>query len=239
MEISSNGDQILSVDIGGSNIKATLLNCEGEMLMDYQKLPTPDPASPSSVINIIQELSKSCGDYNKVSVGFPGYVRQGIIHTAPNLNTALWKDVDLSKQLSDVLGKPVRILNDADMLGLGVIKGKGFEMVITLGTGFGTAFVKDGKLLPHLELGQHPVSKDRTYDQYVGEAAFVSKGLEKWNERMQKVIDILKTTFNYDQLYIGGGNAKKLSFQLEENMILFSNRDGIRGGARLWHNEMD
>jgi polyphosphate glucokinase len=88
--------------------------------------------------------------------------------------------------------------------------------------------------LPHLELAHHPVSKDQTYDQYVGEEALDNKGLDKWNERMKKILAILKTVFNYDTLYIGGGNSKKLSFKLEPNMKIFSNKEGIKGGARLW-----
>lgn len=230
-------DKILSVDIGGSHIKATLLNQQGELLMDYKKVETPVPATPEKVIFSIKTLVAAFEDYQKVSVGFPGYVRDGIISTAPNLGTNLWSQVNLSKQLSDALNKPVRVVNDADMLGMGVISGKGFEVVITLGTGFGTAFVKDGVLLPHLELAHHPVSKDQTYDEYVGEKALDNKGLEKWNERMRKVLAILKTVFNYDCLYIGGGNAKKLTIKLDQNIKIFSNREGIKGGARLWQSE--
>lgn len=230
-------NKILSIDIGGSHIKCTLLDEKGVLLMDYKKMDTPVPASPEKVIDTIKELLKGFPDYNKVSVGFPGYVREGVIKTAPNLGTELWKDVDFSKRLGETLNKPVRIVNDADMLGLGVIEGKGFEMVITLGTGFGTALLLNGKLMCHLELAHHPVSKDRTYDEYVGESALQNKGIEKWNERMQKVLNILKTVFNYDTLYIGGGNAKKLTFKLADNMKLFSNKEGIKGGARLWQDE--
>lgn len=230
-------NKILSIDIGGSHIKCTLLDEKGALLMDYKKMDTPVPASPEKVIDTIKELLKGFPEYNKVSVGFPGYVREGVIKTAPNLGTELWKDVDFSKRLGETLNKPVRIVNDADMLGLGVIEGKGFEMVITLGTGFGTALLINGKLMCHLELAHHPVSKDRTYDEYVGESALQSKGIEKWNERMQKVLSILKTVFNYDTLYIGGGNAKKLTFKLADNMKLFSNKEGIKGGARLWQDE--
>ncbi len=230
-------DKILSIDIGGSHVKCTLLDEKGTLLMDYKRMDTPVPASPEKVIGTIQELLKGFPEYNKVSVGFPGYVRDGVIKTAPNLGTELWKDVDFSKRLGQTLNKPVRVVNDADMLGLGIISGQGFEMVITLGTGFGTAMLMNGKLMCHLELAHHPVSKDQTYDQYVGEAAFQNKGNEKWNTRMQKVLNILKTVFNYDTLYIGGGNAKKLTFKLDDNMKLFSNKEGIKGGARLWQDE--
>ena len=230
-------EKILSIDIGGSHVKVTVLDAQGALLVEYKKMVTPIPASPEKVIATIQELVKGLPDFHKVSVGFPGYVREGVIKTAPNLGTDLWKDLDFSKKLGEVFGKPVRVVNDADMLGLGVVAGQGFEMVITLGTGFGTAILMNGKLMCHLELAHHPVSKDQTYDEYVGEKALEAKGNEKWNNRMQKVLAILKTVFNYDTLYIGGGNAKKLSFKLDDNMKLFSNKEGIKGGARLWQDE--
>ncbi len=227
-------DKILSIDIGGSHVKCTLLDEKGTLLMEYKKMDTPVPASPERVIDTIKELVKGFPEYNKVSVGFPGYVREGVIKTAPNLGTELWKDVDFSKRLGETLNKPVRVVNDADMLGLGIIEGKGFEMVVTLGTGFGTAILMNGRLMCHLELAHHPIGKYQSYDEYIGEAALQNKGIEKWNSRMQKVLNILKTVFNYDTLYIGGGNAKKLNFKLDDNMKLFSNKEGIKGGARLW-----
>jgi polyphosphate glucokinase len=136
--------------------------------------------------------------------------------------------------LSIGLGKPVRVVNDADLQGLGVVNGKGFEIVVTLGTGFGTALLMDGQLLPHLEIAHHPIKKGVDYDQYIGEKALLEIGESKWNKRIMKVIDILKTVFNYDFLYISGGNAKKINFELESNIKIVTNKDGIKGGARLW-----
>ncbi len=96
--------------------------------------------------------------------------------------------------LEGELGKPVGVVNDANMQGLGVVSGKGLEMVITLGTGFGTAILQDGYLLPHLELAHHPFAKKSTYDQYIGESAFQKLGKEKWNKRMEKVLAAFQTT---------------------------------------------
>ena len=237
MESTQAEDKILSVDIGGSNIKAVILNPEGVPQNEYRKLPTPVPASPENVIALIKTLVQDVPDYQKVSVGFPGYVRNGRVFTAPNLGTDLWRNVCFQGELSKALGKPVRIVNDADLQGLGVVDGKGLEMVITLGTGFGTALLLDGNLLPHLELAHHPVSRNRTYDQYVGEKAFRKHAEEKWNERMQRVLAILKAVFNYDHLYISGGNANKLNFKLDANITVVNNREGIKGGARLWQQD--
>lgn len=226
--------KILSIDIGGSHIKATILNKKGELKMDYDKVPTPAPASPDNLIKAIKTLVKNFPAYDKISVGFPGYVKNGVIKTAPNLNTKLWADVDLTKKISDALGKPTQVVNDADMQGLGVVNGKGLEMVVTLGTGFGTALLMNGHLLPHFELAHLPVKTDKTYDQYIGEKALEKYGKERWNKRMQKVFEILKTVFNYDTLYIGGGNSDLLTFKLDKNMKIVTNADGIKGGARLW-----
>jgi len=239
MKNTSSGIKILSIDIGGSSIKATVLNQEGELLQDYKKVKTPDPAAPEKVLEAIQSLATSFQNYDKISVGFPGYIKKGIVFTAPNLDTDLWKDVNLNKLISDALNKPVRIANDADMQGLGVVSEKGLELVITLGTGFGTALLMDGNLLPHLELAHHPVTKKKTYDDYIGDDALNNKGEEKWNKRMKRILNILKTVFNYDRLYIGGGNADKLSFKLDENIKIITNKDGIKGGARLWQLDED
>lgn len=226
--------KILTIDIGGSHIKATILNESGEPQMKYERQDTPDPPTPDNMIKGIRQLIAPLGEFDKVSVGFPGYVKNGFIKTAPNLDNESWKDFDLAGALTKEFGKPTQVVNDADLQGLGVCSGKGLEMVVTLGTGFGTALLLDGKLLPHLELSHHPISKGRDYDQYIGEEALEKEGEEKWNQRMQKVLKVLKIVVNYDRLFISGGNAKKLDFPLDENIKIVSNKDGIKGGARLW-----
>jgi polyphosphate glucokinase len=229
---------ILSIDIGGSNIKATILNNEGVMQAPYQKLATPSPATPENVVKTIKDLIKKFPSYSHISVGFPGYVKNGVIKTAPNLGTEEWNGFDLCQKISKELGKPTKVVNDADMQGLGVAKGDGLEIVVTLGTGFGTALLLNGELLPHLELAHHPVTKNADYDIYIGEKTLLKIGEEKWNKRMQKVFQILQTVFNYDTLYISGGNASKLNFKLDKNMRIVTNKEGIKGGAKLWKTEM-
>jgi polyphosphate glucokinase len=226
--------KILTLDIGGSHIKATILNGEGKPLMESEKVPTPLQANPDSLISSIKVLVINFPAYDKISAGFPGYVKNGIIQTAPNLDSASWNNVDMSKKLQDALGKPAKVVNDADLQGLGIVSRKGLEMVITLGTGFGTALLKDGNLLPHMELAHHPFTKKKTYDDYVGQKELDKVGKAKWNKRMKKVLQVLKEVFNYDQLYISGGNADKLNFELDKNIKIGTNKDGIKGGARLW-----
>jgi polyphosphate glucokinase len=225
--------KVLSIDIGGSHIKATILNKEGQLQMEYDKIETPQPSTPANLIEATKKLIKDFPPYDCISAGFPGYVKNGVVKTAPNLGNEAWKDFDLASAFGKELAAPAKVVNDADMQGLGVIAGKGFEMVITLGTGFGTAFFLDGHLLPHLEISHLPIKKG-DYDDYIGDVALKEQGKEKWNIRMEKVFEILKTVFNYDTLYIGGGNGKKLTFKLDANMKLVTNEDGIKGGARLW-----
>jgi polyphosphate glucokinase len=230
--------KILTIDIGGSHIKATILNAEGTPVSDYARLPTPQPSNPKNVMELIEQLVKGFTGYDKISVGFPGYVKNGVVKTAPNLGTDEWKDYDLQTLLGAMLKRPTKVVNDADLQGAGIVSGKGLEMVITLGTGFGTALLLDGKLLPHFEIAHHPVKTDKDYDEYIGDKAYQKKGKEHWNYRMKKVFAILKTVFNYDRLYISGGNAKNLTMQLDDNMIIANNREGIKGGARLWKDEI-
>jgi len=226
--------KILSIDIGGSHVKATILNSKGELQMDYDKVVTPSPANPVNMIADIKALVKDFPPYDRISVGFPGYIKNGVVKTAPNLDNASWVNFDLSKKLGEALGKPTRVVNDADMQGLGVVDGKGLELMITLGTGLGTALLLDGHLLPHLEYAHQPVTKNHTYDTFIGESALETVGKKKWNRRMEAVLKDLQTVFNYDYLYIGGGNARKLTFELDKNVKIVTNEDGIKGGARLW-----
>lgn len=228
--------RILSIDIGGSHVKATILNYKGELQMEYDKIETPHPATPDNLLTSVKQLVKDFPAFDCISAGFPGYVRNGVVRTAPNLGTDHWAKVNLAQRLEQTLGKPAKVVNDADMQGLGVVDGKGLEVVVTLGTGFGTALLLNGNLLPHLEFAHQPVGKVKSYDKYIGEAALEKEGDKRWNKRMKKVFETLKTVFNYDFLYIGGGNSDKLTFKLDKNMKIVSNADGIKGGARLWSN---
>lgn len=235
MENSFTPQRILSIDIGGTGIKACLLNREGDLLEDYKKIATPESPGPENVLHVIMMLASQFGEFDAVSAGFPGYVRDGVVYTAPNLDTISWHGVNLNFLLEQKLGRPARVVNDADLQGLGFAEGGGLEMVMTLGTGFGTALMLNGVLLPHLELAHLPVTKSKDYDAWIGEAALQKVGEKKWNRRMEKVLHTFRTVVNFDKLYISGGNAKKLTIPLRPNEKIVNNREGIRGGARLWN----
>jgi len=236
-EQNEKNTHILSIDIGGTSIKACILTQDGELFSEYTKLPTPKDSTPEAVIKVIHELVSPLSPYAKIAIGFPGYVKCGIVETAPNLAKNKWAGFPLAQEISNLLDKPVRLINDADQQALGVIAGKGFEIVLTLGTGFGTSLTFDGELLPHLELSHLPITKNKDYDDYIGNKAFEKEGKKEWNERLQRIIQIYKTVFNYDTLYLGGGNAKQIDFELDHNIKQVSNRDGIKGGAKLWDAE--
>lgn len=227
-------EKILCIDIGGSHVKATIVNDQGDFLQNYEREKTPLPPSPGKVVDLIIEIASRFPQYDKVAAGFPGFVKNGVIKTAPKLGNDLWKDFDLQNELQNRLNKATLVINDADLQGISLAKGKGVEMMITLGTGFGSAILKDGILIPHLELSQHPITKKKNYNDYVGNAALLKAGKRKWNKRMKRVISILNVVFNYDHLYISGGNAKLIKFKLDDNVTIADNKQGIKGGMVLW-----
>ncbi len=228
-----------AIDIGGSHLKAAVLNASGKMSADPVRVKTPKPATPEAVVAALTSLSRRLGQFDRVSIGFPGVVRADFVLTAPNLATKEWHGFKLGAVLAEALGKPVRILNDASIQGLGVITGRGLECVLTMGTGMGFALFQDGQIAPHLELSQHPIRNRKTYDEYVGEAALEVVGRRRWNKRVRNIIGILETVITYDTLYIGGGNAELIEPPLPANAKIVSNIAGITGGVRLWDGRMD
>ena len=229
----------LCIDIGGSHVKASVIDQCGKMIGGKGEVKTPHPASPAHIFDSIAKLTQSLPSYERISVGFPGVVRNGRVLTAPNLGTEMWRGIDLAFDLSMRLEHPTRVLNDAEVQGLGVIEGNGLECVLTLGTGIGSAIFRNGRLMPHLELGQHPIRKRDTYDRYLGHAAYASKGKKKWNRRLKKALRIVATLLNYDVLYLGGGNAARVTLNLPANVRLVSNENGMTGGIRLWDRHLD
>jgi polyphosphate glucokinase len=229
----------LGVDIGGTNIKASVLDAAGVLAAEQIRAPTPKPATPQAVLDLIAGLAAQLPPFHRMSVGFPGVVAGGQVVTAPNLGTNYWAGFQLIAALSDRFGTPARLLNDAAVQGLGVVQGHGLECVLTLGTGVGCALFRNRRLLLHLELGQFRVRKGKNHDQYIGQAALVKKGPERWNRRVRKVIDTVTELTCCDVLYIGGGNARKLSIDVPPHVRIVSNTAGITGGIRLWEPELD
>lgn len=238
-DASAPGPVTLAIDVGGSNLKAGLLGRDGAMVGNRVKVPTMHPSPPDKVVPALVGLAKQLGPFDRVSVGFPGLIKGGLVQTAPNLGTKDWAGFDLAGTLQAQLGKPLRMLNDATVQGLGVISGQGLECVITLGTGFGFALYHDGRLAPQLEMSQHVVRKEMTYDEYVGVEALNKVGQKHWERRVERVLAQLRAVVNFDMLYIGGGDAQKLGLKLPKDVKVVSNDAGITGGVRLWDSKLD
>ncbi|MFT3731260.1 MAG: ROK family protein [Hyphomicrobium sp.] len=230
---------ILCLDIGGTLIKAATVNEAGSLVSDFITTQTPKPSTPEVISDLIEAVVKTLPAFGRVSVGFPGVVSRHHIKTAPNLGTQHWSQFDLEKDLSRRLKAPVRVLNDAVVYGLGVAKGPGRECVLTFGTGMGCALFINGSAFFGLELGQHNAVDDCNYDGYIGQAAYLELGLEAWNERAKKVLRSVQDLTNVDRLYIGGGNSRRLTFDLPPWASVVPPSAGISGGARLWRPDMD
>lgn len=209
---------------------------------------TPYPLKPDQLVAVLTQLANGLPTYQRISAGFPGMVRAGQILSAPHFVSPagpggkpapelekLWHRFDLQSGLAAALGRPCRVANDADVQGAALVKGEGLELVITLGTGVGTALFWEGKLAPHLEFAHHPLSKGgRTYNEVLGEAARQQVGSKKWNTRLAHTIEVLRELVFYDHLYIGGGNSTRVKLELPHDVSLADNTAGILGGIKLW-----
>jgi polyphosphate glucokinase len=226
------GIRTLVVDIGASAIKALVLDRTGQPINRRARIETPSPRTPAAVMEAIRRLAKRQDKFDRVAVGFPGIVRSGIIETAVNLHKK-WRGFDLARKLQSQLKRSVRVVNDADLQGLGAVSGRGVELVITLGAGFGSALFVDGKLVPNLEVALYPF-RQKTYEKALGNAARKKVGNKKWNKRLCDAITALNDLFHYDRLYIGGGNSKKIRLKLPRHVRVVSNNVALRGGIALW-----
>jgi len=165
---SAQGPYTLAIDVGGTGLKASVLDGRGKMIVGRLWVDTPSRCPPSVLVKALAGMAKRLPAFDRVSVGFPGYVRDDKVITAPEFGDGKWRGFNLVEALNAKLGKPVRLLNDADMQGLAAIKGQGLELVVTLGTGVGTGLFRNGEPMPHLELAHHPVHKGKDYNGYLG-----------------------------------------------------------------------
>jgi polyphosphate glucokinase len=234
----NNPMKTLAIDIGGTGLKASVLDEAGAMVAKRVRIDTPYPFKPAHVPDIMARLTAPLPPYDRISIGFPGVVRDGRVITAPHFGTKVWRDFGLADAVSQRLGKPARLLNDAEVQGLGIVEGRGLEVVLTLGTGLGSAIFSNGAPTPHVELAHHPIAKDMTYNDYVGNAARKEVGGKKWNKRVLKTIGIVYDLLHYDVLYLGGGNSANVDVALPDNVHIASNDAGLTGGIRLWDDKI-
>jgi len=221
------------LDIGGTGIKGFTADAADRPTSERVRLETPQPATPEAMVEVFGEIARQMPPFDRVAAGFPGVVVKGRTMTAPNLDPA-WAGFDLAGALEALTGKPARVANDAGVQGLAAIEGAGTELVLTLGTGMGFALYVDGHYVPNIEMAHHPFRKKKTYEERVSNAALHKVGKKRWNRRVKKVIQQLAPIFNYRVLYLGGGNAKEIDFELPSNVKLIENIAGLLGGVKLW-----
>jgi polyphosphate glucokinase len=235
-KVERDGPRTLCVDIGGTGIKAMVVSSLGKALSEPARVETPHPATPKAMTAALRTIVPDPRTYDRISVGFPGVVVGGVVRSSPNLDRS-WAGFDLEGTIRKVTQKPTRVLNDAGVQGYGAIQGKGVEVCVTLGTGFGFSLFVDGQYVPNLELGHHPFHKGRTYEEALGKKALAREGRKKWNRMLGMAIEQLQRTFNYDALYLGGGNSKKVAIELPPEVKTVDNVAGLLGGVKLWERQ--
>ena len=226
----------LCIDIGGTGLKAMVVSALGKPLSERTRVETPRPATPRAIGTALQALFPDRTQFDRVSVGFPGVVVDGIVRTAPNLHPS-WAGFDLATWVLRSTGRPTRVLNDAGVQGHGVVQGRGVEVCVTLGTGFGFSLFVNGHYVPNVEFGHHPFRKGKTYEDLLGDAALKKRGKKRWNRTLGEAIAQLQDTFNFRALYLGGGNSRRIEIPLPKNVKVVDNVAGLLGGVKLWERD--
>lgn len=241
----------LAVDCGGGGIKAAVLDAAGTAHASPLRVPTPYPLPPGLLVDTIAKIAGELPPASRVTVGMPGMIRSGVVvHTPhyitrsgprsridPDLREA-WTSFDMQAAIGVRLGLPALVLNDAEVHGAGVVAASGLELVLTLGTGLGSALFHGGRLAPHLEWSRAPLRRGLTYDQYVGEPERRRLGDALWSRRIVTMVDGLRPVFLWDRLYIGGGNSRRITAsalaRIGDDVIVVPNSAALVGGARAW-----
>lgn len=241
----------LAIDCGGGGIKASVLDSAGTLHAQPVRAATPYPLPPRRLVSVIGSLAEQLPRAGRVTVGMPGMIRHGVVVATPHYVcragprtkvlpelVAAWSGFDMREAVSETLGMPALVLNDAEVHGCGLVTGIGLEMVITLGTGLGNAIFDNGVLAPHAELSQGTVKWGLTYDEYLGEHERIRLGDAHWSRRVRNVVESYYPVYLWDRLYLGGGNARRITAsvvgRLGERVVLANNAAGILGGVRAW-----
>ena len=208
----------LGIDIGGSGIKGALVDVKtGELITDRFRIPTPQPATPEAVAEVIKEICKHFKWKDAVGCGYPGVVQNGVAKTAANIDKA-WINTDVEGLIKKMTGSPAKVLNDADAAAIAEMKygagrkNRGLIITITIGTGVGVAMFTQKKLVPNCELGHILLPEFGEAEKWMSDGARKALKLE-WNEWMERIdfyLKHLESLFYPDMIIIGGGLAKKL-----------------------------
>lgn len=236
---------ILGIDIGGSGIKGATVNIEtGEMLTPRQRIPTPQPPRPETIAEVVAQVTKLFSWNGPIGCGFPAVIRNGVAYTAANVSKK-WIGTDAASLFSAATGCPVCVVNDADAAGLaemtfGAGRGRmGVVLIVTVGTGLGTALFTDGHLVPNTELG-HIELGGQEAEAYASDAARKREKLtwKKWGKRFNLYLNMLEKLLWPDLIILGGGTSKEfeafrpeIHVQAEIVPAQMLNEAGIIGAA--------
>jgi polyphosphate glucokinase len=235
------------IDIGGSGIKGAVVDLDaGQLASERYKLLTPHPSTPLAVAQTVAEVVRHFDWKEPIGCTFPAVVRQGVARTAANVDQS-WIGTNIETVVGDATGLLVRAVNDADAAGVaeakwGTAKGtKGLVIVVTLGTGIGTALIYDGVLIPNAELGHLELDGD-DYETRASAAARDrdSLGWDKWAKRLQRYFSALEALLSPELFVVGGGVSRRaekflplLTLQVPIIPAKFQNEAGIAGAAYL------
>jgi polyphosphate glucokinase len=212
--------KVLAIDIGGTSVKF-LASGRDERV----KMPSGKRLTPGAMVAGVRELAQDW-EYDVVSIGYPGPVRDGRLVRDPHNLAPGWVDFDFE----NAFARPVKLINDAAMQALGSYRG-GTMLFLGLGTGLGSALVVDGVVVP-MELGHLSYGK-RTYEDYLGLRGLERLGKKKWQKLVHEVTARFAAAMNLDDVVLGGGNAKKLE-RVPEGCRLGDNSFAFVGGFRMW-----
>jgi polyphosphate glucokinase len=206
----------LGIDIGGTGIKGAPVELpSGEILAEHLHLPTPQPATPRAVSAVIQKMVRHFQFTGQVGVGFPGVIRQGVVGTAVNLSPS-WVGKNAEKIFKKAVKLQVSVINDADAAGLAEVhhgagkKEKGTVVLITLGTGIGSAVFIGGELVPNTELGHLPLhGRDAEKTASAKAREKHDWGWKKWSKRVREYLQLVEKLINPDLIIVGGGVSRR------------------------------
>lgn len=208
--------QILGIDIGGTGIKGAPVNTEtGELVAERFRLLTPDPSHPKKVASVVAEIARYFEWQGPIGCGFPAVVKHGVVYTAANVSKK-WTGTDAERLLSKATNCPVTMVNDADAAALAEMRfgaGRGHDgivLLVTLGTGIGTAIFVSGHLLPNTELG-HIEIEGKDAEEWAAEIVRIRQKLswKKWGQQVDKYLRTMEQLIWPDLIIIGGGASKK------------------------------
>ena len=207
---------ILGIDIGGSSIKGAIVDVESGRLCSQQvEMATPRPATPQTVVEVVGQLVDLCRWNGSIGCGFPAVIQSGVAKTAANIDVG-WIDTDVQKLIQNKTGCPCFVVNDADAAGLAEVRfgagvGRmGTVLILTLGTGIGSALFHQGKLFPNLELGSL-YFEGAPIERYASAAVRTKENLswEAWSKRLNVFLQQVERLLAPDLIIIGGGVSSR------------------------------